>query len=92
MYLCVTVKGILNIATSSTDPRFFIRVDPTLDLDKNLLFGKIFAGNCMKMKQNGPRGVCISIAPLDPLRWINSSAASENFFWCQFHTPIFSEI
>ena len=33
---------------------------------KNLLFGKIFAENCMKMKENGP-GVVYSKRPtLDP--------------------------
>ena len=34
---------------------------------KNLLFDKIFAENCMKMKEIGPsEGVCIRSTPLDP--------------------------
>ena len=34
-----------------------------LDLGQNLLFGKILAENCMKMKEIGSRGGCASLAP-----------------------------
>ena len=29
----------------------------------NLFFYKLFARNCMKMKEFGPRGGCVSLAP-----------------------------
>ena len=31
--------------------------------DANLLFGQIFTENCMKMKEFGPGGQCVSLAP-----------------------------
>ena len=34
--------------------------------DKNLLFGNIFTENCMKMKENGPRGGAAITSPLNP--------------------------
>ena len=43
-------------------------VDPdgereSLSLGENLLFGKIFAENCMKMKEIGPRGGAHPLTP-----------------------------
>ena len=40
---------------------------------ENLLFGKIFAENCMKMKEIGPRaGALVPSVPFDPPMWCNT--------------------
>ena len=45
---------------SVADPGF-----PRLNLSKNLLFGKIFTENCIKIKEIGPRGG-VSLTPPGP--------------------------
>ena len=35
-----------------------------LNLRQNLLFGKVFAENCMKMNEIEPRGGCMFLVPL----------------------------
>ena len=56
----------LRWSTPAADPGFTRRGCQPLNLRKNLLFCWIFAKNCMKMKETGPRDELTPlVTPLD---------------------------
>ena len=48
-------RNYLIVDTTVADPGFPRRLEQSLNLGKNLLFGKMFAENSMGMKEMGPR-------------------------------------
>ena len=84
-YISVTVTALIFPSTRRTgDPCQRQTQDfpdtgcQPLNWGQNLLLGKIFAGNCMKMKEIGPRGGARPWHPLDPSMpaWIPQSGQS----------------
>ena len=61
---------------------------PTPEFGVKTLFSKIFAENCMEMKEIGPTGESVPGAPLDmPMDWLYCGT----FIWSQFKYPTYVE-